>query len=73
VPEPKAALEAKVSQKAMCSDLKLDPRLAREKLRIAVRDSKKYPELAKAHKPRRAWEWVKGSLAKKEAHSALAT
>jgi len=43
----------------------------REKLRIAVREAKKYPELAKAHKPRSAWEWPKGSLAEKEARAAL--
>jgi hypothetical protein len=69
--EPKATTEAKVSLKAICSDMKLDPRIAREKLRIAVREAKKYPELAKAHKPRSAWEWPKGSLAEKEARAAL--
>jgi len=70
-PEPKAAPEAKVGLKAMCAEMKLDPRIAREKLRIAVREAKKYPELAKAHKPRSAWEWSKGSLAEKEARGAL--
>jgi hypothetical protein len=70
--ETKAAPEAKVSLKAICSEMKLDPRIAREKLRIAVREAKKYPELAKAHKPRSAWEWPKGSPAEKEARLALA-
>ncbi|SRR5258706_15818309 len=70
--ETKAVPEAKVSLKAICSEMKLDPRIAREKLRIAVRDAKKFPELAKAHKPRSAWEWPKGSTAEKEARSALA-
>jgi hypothetical protein len=70
--EPKAPPEAKVSLKAICSEMRLDPRIAREKLRIAVREAKKYPELAKAHKPRSAWEWPKGSLAEKEARTALA-
>jgi hypothetical protein len=70
--EAKAAQEAKVSLKAICSEMKLDPREAREKLRIAVREAKKFPELAKAHKPRSAWEWPKGSLAEKEARAALA-
>jgi hypothetical protein len=69
--ETKAVPEAKVSLKAICSEMKLDPRIAREKLRIAVREAKKYPELAKAHKPRSAWEWPKGSLAEKEARAAL--
>jgi hypothetical protein len=63
--------EAKVSLKAICAESKLDPRVAREKLRLAVRDAKKYPELAKAHKSRSAWEWAKGSPAEKEARAAL--
>ena len=71
--EAKAAPEAKVSLKAICSEMKLDPRIAREKLRIAVRDAKKYPELAKAHKPRSSWEWPKGSPPEKEARAALST
>jgi hypothetical protein len=50
-----------VSLKAICAEIKLDPRLAREKLRIAALEAKKFPELAKARKPRSAWEWPKGS------------
>ncbi len=69
--ETKTVPEAKVSLKAICSEMKLDPRIASEKLRIAVRDAKKYPELAKAHKPRSAWQWPRGSGAEKEARSAL--
>lgn len=61
-----------VTLKALCTELKIDPRIAREKLRIAASEPKKYPELAKAHKPRTQWEWVKGSLAEKDARSALA-
>jgi hypothetical protein len=72
-PEPKAAPEAKISLKAICTELKLDPRVAREKLRLAVREAKKFPELAKARKPRTAWEWPKGSAAEKEARIALAS
>ena len=74
-PSPVKPAEAKppaVSLKAICAELKLDPRLAREKLRIAVREAKKFPELAKAHKPRSSWEWPKGSQAEKEARAALA-
>jgi hypothetical protein len=66
------AKPAVVSLKAICAELKVDPRLAREKLRIAVRELKKFPELAKAHKPRSAWEWPKGSQAEKEARAAIA-
>ncbi|MGB3489836.1 MAG: hypothetical protein WBA62_17215 [Xanthobacteraceae bacterium] len=71
--EMKAAPEAKISLKAICIELKLDPRLAREKLRIAARDMKKFPELAKTHKPRGSWEWTKGSAAEKEARIVFLT
>jgi hypothetical protein len=37
----------------------------------AFGNSDGYPELAKAHKPRSAWEWPKGSPAEKEARLAL--
>jgi hypothetical protein len=61
----KPAKDAKVSLKAICAELKLDRRVAREKLRIAVRDAKKFPDLARAYKPRSAWEWPKGSPGRK--------
>jgi hypothetical protein len=60
-----------VSLKLLCSELKVDPREAREKLRLAARDAKKNPELAKAHKPGHTWEWPKNSTALKEARTAL--
>lgn len=60
-----------ITLKAICAELKLDPRVAREKLRMAAREPKKFPELAKAHKPRAAWEWPKGSSAEKQAREAL--
>lgn len=72
--KPNAAQNASadiVSLKAICEELALDPRLAREKLRIAARDAKKFPELAKTRKPRSAWEWPKGSAAEKQAREAL--
>lgn len=80
-PETKAPVLAKdaatasapiVSLKSICAEMKLDQRLAREKLRIAAREAKKFPELATAHKPRSTWEWVKSSPAEKEARAALA-
>lgn len=55
--------------KQLCCELKLDPREARERLRAAVREPKKYPELANLHKPRTPWSWVKGSAAEKEARA----
>lgn len=60
-----------VTLKQLCTELKLDPREARERLRSAARDAKKYPEIAKAHKPRTPWQWLKGSAGEKEARSAL--
>lgn len=61
-----------ITLKAICDELKLEPRLAREKLRIASREPKKYPELAKGRKPRTSWEWPKGSESEKQARAALA-
>jgi hypothetical protein len=61
-----------VTLKHLCAELKVDPREARERLRLAVRDAKKNPELAKSHKPgQHGWEWPKNSPALKEARAAL--
>ena len=60
-----------VTLKTLCEELKIDPREARERLRAAVGDAKANPELAKSRKPRRPWQWVKGSAAYKEAVSTL--
>jgi hypothetical protein len=69
-PVTKSAVEM-VTLKQLCTELKADPREAREKLRLAVRDAKKNPELAKSHKPGNAWEWPKNSPALKEVRAAL--
>ncbi|RBW57975.1 hypothetical protein DS909_07485 [Phaeobacter gallaeciensis] len=61
-----------VTLKALCEELKIDPREAREKLRAAVGDAKANLELAKARKPRTPWQWIKGSAAEKEARAAIA-
>ena len=55
----------------ICSELKIDRRDARERLREAAKDMKKHPELAKAHKPRTPWQWAKGSPGEKEARAVL--
>lgn len=62
-----------ITLKQLCTELKLDPREARERLRSAARDPKKNPELAKMHKPRAPWSWVKGSTGEKEARGILAS
>ena len=58
-----------ITLKQLCTEMKLDPREACERQRSAARDPKKHPELAKMHKPRAPWSWVKGSTGKKEARS----
>ena len=60
-----------VTLKAICDELKMDPREARERLRTAVIDAKTNPELSRARKPRTPWQWVKGSAAEKEARAVL--
>ena len=60
-----------ISLKALCGELKIDPRDAREKLRAGVVDAKQFPALAKARKPRTPWEWPKGSDAEKKARAVL--
>ncbi len=50
-----------VTLKAICEELKIDPREARERLRAAASDAKANPELAKARKPRTSWQWVNPS------------
>jgi hypothetical protein len=60
-----------IALEQLCGELKIDPREARERLRAAASDAKTNPELAKARKPRAPWQWVKGSVAEKEARRAL--
>jgi len=60
-----------ITLKQICTELKLDPRESRERLRSAARDAKKHPELAKTHKARAPWTWVKGSPGEKEARAAV--
>jgi hypothetical protein len=55
----------------LCASLKVEPYDARIKLRAAVKDPKKYPELAKSHAPKKAWQWPKGSPAIAEARKVL--
>lgn len=62
-----------ITLKALCEELKIDPREARERLRAAVSDAKANPELAKGRKPRKPWQWLKGSASESEARKALAS
>ena len=69
-PATKSTIEI-ITLKQLCTELKIPPREARERLRLAVRDTKKNPELAKSHKPGQAWEWPKNSPALKELRAVL--
>lgn len=60
-----------ITLKALCEELKINPREAREKLRAAVGNAKANPVLAKARKPRTPWQWVKGSAAEKAARQVI--
>lgn len=60
-----------ITLKALCEELKIDPREARERLRAAASDATTNPELAKARKPRTPWQWVKGSKALQNAQKVL--
>ena len=60
-----------VTLKELCAELKITPRVAREKLRAAAADKKNFPELAKDRKPNTSWQWVKGSAAEKEARATF--
>lgn len=60
-----------ITLKALCEELKINSRDARERLRAAASDAKANPELAKVRKPRALWQWVKGSTAEKDARKVL--
>jgi len=61
-----------ITLKELCEELKIAPRVARQKLRAAAADKKNFPELSKDRKPNTSWQWVKGSAGEKEAKAALA-
>jgi hypothetical protein len=60
-----------ITLKEICKEHKLCPRLSRMLLREAAKDEKKYPNLAKHHKPRTDWVWPEGSKALEEATAVL--
>jgi hypothetical protein len=63
-----------VTLRDLCAELKQPhPKLARALLREAAKDAKAYPALSKAHAPRKAWEFEKGSHALAEARKVIAS
>ena len=69
-PATKSTIEM-ITLKQLCTELKIVPREACERLRLAVLDTKRNPELAKSHKPGQAWEWPKYSPVVKEVRVIL--
>ncbi len=62
-----------VTLKEICAELKLEPREAREKLRVGVRDKAANPNLAKARQPGQPWQWHAGSAELAEVRKLLAS
>lgn len=61
-----------VTLKQLCTELKVEPRDARARLRLAAKDPKKHSELAKGHNPRQPWQWAKGSAGERQARVVVA-
>ena len=61
-----------ITLKTICGELKLEPGDARQTLRAAAKDAKRFPELGKSRQPRSPWQWQSGSKALAEARVALA-
>lgn len=55
----------------LARDMKMTPRDARMLLRLAVKQTRQYPNLGKEHVARQPWQWTPGSKALEEARKAL--
>jgi hypothetical protein len=60
-----------VTLEALAKEMKISPRDARMMLRLAVKQTKQYPNLGKEHVARQPWQWAFGSKALEEARKAL--
>ncbi|WP_395541034.1 hypothetical protein [Neotabrizicola sp. sgz301269] len=61
-----------VTLKALCDELKLNPRKARQRLRAAS-VSGEHQQLIEGRKSKDAWQWVAGSTELDEARRVLAS
>jgi hypothetical protein len=61
-----------VTLEQLAAELKMSPRDARMLLRLAVKQTKQYPNLGKEHVARQPWQWTTGSKALEEAKKSLA-
>lgn len=68
-----AAKPVMVTLDQLARELKMSPRDARMLLRLAAKQTKQYPNLAKDHVARQPWQWTPGSKALDEARKALKT
>ena len=64
---------AAVTLDQIAVEMKMTPRDARMLLRLAAKQTKHYPNLAKEHIARQPWRWTTGSKALEEARKALAS
>lgn len=67
-----ASSSTMVTLEQLARDVKMSPRDARMVLRLAAKQTKLYPTLAKDHVARQPWQWTPGSTALDEARKALA-
>lgn len=67
------SMNAEVTLKQICQEMKLDPRLARMLLRDAAKDKKRYPNLSENRAVRAPWSWPSGSKGLNEALTVLKT
>ena len=56
---------------ALANEMKISPRDARMMLRLAVKQTKQYPNLGKEHVARQPWQWAVGSKGLEEARKAI--
>jgi hypothetical protein len=57
--------------KALCDELKVDPKIARKRLRTAIGQTEQYPDLVKSHKHRGSWKWKPASEAEQQARTVI--
>lgn len=70
-PPTETAKPTVVTLEALAKEMKISPRDARMMLRLAVKQTKQYPNLGKEHVARQPWQWTAGSKALEEARKAL--
>jgi hypothetical protein len=57
--------------KTLCDELKVDPKIARKRLRTAIEQVDQYPDLVKSHKHRGSWKWKTGDEAEQQARTVV--